>query len=97
MSKLQIADKEYDLRFVKQIDEDNSDGECDYSKRSLKVKHSLKGESRKIAIIHEVLHAYFEEYGHRQWLSPELEECLCETIPRVLLGNFNVTLKRSTP
>ena len=71
-------------------------GELCHESKEIRIQKGLKGDVKLDVILHEVVHAIIHELGHRQWMAHELEEHFAEMIPKVLMKNFSIRIKRST-
>lgn len=61
--KIKIGYRVFKLRFVKRVDAQDSQGECDYIKGLIRIKSSLSGEELYNTIMHEINHAILYDRG----------------------------------
>lgn len=59
-------------------------GECNYTDKILTIEKSFEGKDLTSTTIHELLHAFCEEYGFNQILQVQTRELLCEGLSQLL-------------
>lgn len=67
--KVKIHNATWEVKEVSEVGEsgDNSFwGETDYSRNIMEIKKDLPIDKKRDTLIHELMHAYFYEYGHMQ-------------------------------
>lgn len=69
-------------------------GLCEKDKKSIHIDKSETGENYMLTLMHESIHALFHEIGIDQTMAYEVEEMLCEIIPKHFIRNFKVTFKK---
>ena len=87
--KVIIKGAEYKVMIVKQIDDDDSEGECDSNVKTIKIRKSLSKEQRELTFVHECFHAVLAEI-HMQ-LPDDLEEACVDALSQYA---FDVLIKK---
>lgn len=60
--ELKVRDETYQIRYIRKFDDKKTMGECDPSKREIRIKTGLTPKQRFRTLIHEILHALEFEY-----------------------------------
>jgi hypothetical protein len=89
--KLNILGKEYRITFG-ELQSDNL-GICNHVTGEIILDRSkTTHDSMEQVAFHEILHAIFDRIGARQFIEPQAEEMLCDSISKCLLDNFKFNL-----
>jgi len=65
--KLKVAGIDYQIQEVEEIDDDPSMmGSCLYQRTIIKIKSNMSNDKKEQTLIHELLHACFNEAGFNE-------------------------------
>ena len=86
---VKVLSQEYVIKRVDVIDKDASIlGMIDHIENAIYIKNNLTPEKEKVTLIHEILHAIFEQLGFDDEHDNEhLIKCLSTALYQVLQGN----------
>ena len=69
--KFKIFNSEYTVKQYKKVDSDNSLGEHDYEKRTIKLKKDLIEDEKEKIFFHEAVHCILEQLGYEKLSADE--------------------------
>jgi hypothetical protein len=88
--KLNIFGKEYRIAFGEL--QSNDVGTCNHITGEIILDRSkTTHDSIEQVAFHEILHAIFDRIGARQFIEPQAEEMLCDSISKCLMDNFKLS------
>ena len=58
-----ICGTEWKIEEVFEVDDDKSDGECDFDQQTIRIKETLHPHRKAITLTHELLHVIFDYMG----------------------------------
>lgn len=86
---VKVLSQEYVIKHVDVIDKDTTVlGMINHIENTIYIKNNLPPEKEKVTLIHEILHAIFEQLGFDDEHDNEhLLKCLSTALYQVLQGN----------
>lgn len=75
-TEIRIMGKLFRILQVKQVDKEDSYGECDGPARTIKIKAGIPPEAYDDTLMHEIIHAVLYLSGHSEGMAHDLEESL---------------------
>lgn len=80
-----VKGKTYEIKLIKTlIKDEEAEGTCDEATRTIKIDSSLKGDSLKSCLLHEIGHAIQYETGMAQGFDEALQEIITDNFANVL-------------